>query len=75
MSRNMLIRLTAVALIALSGVAAVLASFMKTEDANEMAALLAAKTTLARAIPAAEQDTGVCAMMVDAEHEKRSYVY
>lgn len=75
MVRSKLIPATAVAIIALSGVAAALAASGKTEDDKEISAMLGAKTTLPQAISAAEQETGGRAMKVNIEHEKGAYLY
>lgn len=75
MFRTKLVPATMAAVIALGTAGAAFASSGEKENANEISAVLNAKTSISQAVAAAEKQTGGRAMKVDVEHEKGIYLY
>lgn len=75
MFRTKLVPATMAAVIALGTAGAAFASSGEKENANEISAVLNAKSSISQAVAAAEKQTGGRAMKVDVEHEKGTYLY
>lgn len=75
MFRSKLLAATMAAVFALGAGGATLAANGENEHGREIAAVLGAKTSIAQAIAAAEQQTGGRAMKIEVEKEKGTYLY
>lgn len=75
MFRSKILPATMAAVIALGASGAAFAASSENENGQEIAAVLGAKTSVAQAIAAAEQQTGGLARKIDVEKEKGAYRY
>lgn len=75
MFRSRFLPVTMAAVFALGASGAAFAAAGEKENGQEIAAVLAAKTSVAQAIGAAEQQTGGRAMKIDVEKENGTYLY
>lgn len=75
MFRSKMLPATMAAVIAIGATGAALAATGENENGQEMTAVLGAKTSIAQAIAAAEQQTGGRAMKVDIQKDNGAYLY